>query len=191
MNAVGNALTITSFVALLLQVVLVFVTVTLTIIVPAAPAVTSTELPVALPMIMPPVTLHKKVALAASVVTVYVCVVPVHTGSSPLMLAVGAAVTVNEPPPDARSVDSPVFVAVTVKLVVPPGVALVVVMVNVAVCLLQAAVGSLVGGEHAGNETELGENIAVAPVGKEVVILRAAVNAPAEPVPVPLFTVIV
>ena len=70
--------------------------------------------------------------------------------------------------------------AFTVKLVDPAGVKAVVLMVKVDVREFCAAV----------NETGLGEKDALAPVGR-VVMLRAAVNAPAEPGPLPLFTVIV
>ncbi len=54
-------------------------------------------------------------------------------------------------------------------------------MVNVAVFELSVGV----------NDTGFGEKEADAPVGNVVMILRSAVNDPEEPLPVPLFIVIV
>ena len=92
---------------------------------------------------------------------------------------VQAAVMVKDPEPSAKSL-APVW-ALTVKLVVPPGVAGVVEIVKVDVCEDAAAA----------KETGFGEKDAFAPVGKDVMTLRVAVNAPDEPVPVPRLTVIV
>jgi len=71
--------------------------------------------------------------------------------------------------------------ALTVKDVVPAGVEPVVVMVKVDV--LTSSFDS--------NETGVGEKEALAPAGKAVVILKAAVKDPEEPPPLPLFTVMV
>jgi hypothetical protein len=96
----------------------------------------------------------------------------------------GGALTTNVPAPVAKSVAD--VEALTVKDVVPPGVAPVVLMVNVAVFESSFDVNSTGFGEK-----EEGEGLT--PVGQDVVgvILKAAVKAPEEPPPLPLFTVIV
>ena len=73
------------------------------------------------------------------------------------------------------------MLALTVKLVVPEGVAEVVVIVKVAVTESSLDV----------NETGFGLNEAVAPVGRVVVTLSAASKFPDDPPPLPLATVMV
>jgi hypothetical protein len=73
------------------------------------------------------------------------------------------------------------LVAFTVKLKVPLGVAAVVLIVSVAVFELS----------EEPKETLLGLNEYVAPAGREVIIVKSAVNVPDVPPPVPLFTVTV
>jgi hypothetical protein len=95
------------------------------------------------------------------------------------VVATFALVTTKDPAPVAKSAAD--VSAFTVKGVVPPGVAPVVEIVNVAVLLVSAAA----------NETGFGTKDAVAPVGSTVVTESAAVKAPAEPGPVPRVTVMV
>jgi hypothetical protein len=119
-----------------------------------------------------PLAAAENETLAAPYVTVRL------DGSVVIEGAVHAACTFNVPFPVAKSVAD--VDALTVKEVVPPGVDVVVAIVNVAV--LESSLGV--------NETGLGENEALAPVGNVVVILKSAVKDPLEPPPVPLFTVI-
>jgi hypothetical protein len=92
--------------------------------------------------------------------------------------AVQAAVTTKEPLLEALSAVLSVLTACTLKIVVPPGVPVVVLMVNVDVLAVSVGV----------KETGFGEKDAAAPAGNVVVTLRFAVNAPEDPEPVPRFT---
>jgi hypothetical protein len=80
---------------------------------------------------------------------------------------VPALFTVSVPPPVAESADTPAFVAFMVNAVTTAGVAGVVLMVSVEV--FEASPEA--------NESELGLNDEVAPVGSDVVRLRLAVKA--------------
>src|SRR5712691_11100062 len=95
------------------------------------------------------------------------------------VVVVSALLTVNVPLPVARSLVD--VAALTAKVVVPAGVALVVLTVSVDIFELSAGA----------NETGFGENKAVAPAGSDVVMLRVTVKAPVEPPPLPRFAVTV
>ena len=93
----------------------------------------------------------------------------------------GLAVTFNVPFPLALSPLLSALVAFTVKLAIPPGVAHVVVIVNVDV--FEESPGA--------KTTGFGEKEKPAPAGNDVVIVKLAEKDPGEPGPLPLFTVTV
>jgi hypothetical protein len=107
-----------------------------------------------------------------------------------------AGATVKIPVSLAESVVD--FVAVTVKVVLPAGVAAVVVIVNKAAnepSELSNLISFFVESKHVfwsevvQTANEPAENDGVTPVGQVAVMVRAALNCPGEPAPVPLFTV--
>ena len=103
-----------------------------------------------------------------------------QTGSAPAMEQAGLALTVKLGIPVVAKSPADVS-ALTVKLVLPEGVAAVVVIVSVVVFEVSLEV----------NETGFGEKDAVAPVGRAVVTLMVAVKLPLLPGPLPLLTVTV
>ena len=119
------------------------------------------------------VRLHGPVPVSAAWI---VAEAPAQIVPPPLTVAVGLGLTVSVPVFDAKSLEE--VAAWTVKLVDPAGVELVVFMNNVPICTLSLAL----------KWKGFGEKDAVAPVGNGVVTLRVALNAPAEPLPLPLFT---